>query len=92
MNKAKKFITDNWIYITALLIPWVIIIMLCIIKGVWITGKGEIACGDMIYLYIPEAYAFWDKIHTGDSLLYAWSVIDGSDFHILSDGIFYFFY
>lgn len=88
MNKLKKFITDNWIYVTALVIPWIITLLFCLINGIWITGKGQIANGDMIALVIPEAYAFWDKIHMGDSLLYTWSLIDGVDFHIISDGLF----
>ena len=85
MKKIKGFLFNNWMYITALMLPWIVVIARCLYDGVWLNGNGHIARGDMLQSIIPYAYAMWDKIHSLDSLSYTWQVMDGIDFHMISD-------
>lgn len=85
MDKVKNYMKKNRIYIAALLMPWIITLVYCAVNGVWITGDGNIASGDMLLSIIPGAYSIWDKFHTGQSFSYTWTLVGGSDFHTVAD-------
>lgn len=83
MLRIKQFLSTRKIYIIALLFPWVVAIAYCIVNGLWITGEGNIAVGDMMLQIIPIAYEFWDKVHLHESLSFTWHLMDGIEFSSL---------
>lgn len=83
MEKLKNFIKKNWFYIIALLLPWAIALIHSLIADTWVTGNGNFAMGDLQAQIIPICYEFWDKVHSGESLMFTWHVADGCDFNAL---------
>lgn len=83
MSLLKRYFKNNGFYIVAFFIPAFIALAYCLVEGVWITGTGNIATGDMATQLIPVAYEFWDKVHSHESLLFTWHVMDGVDFGAL---------
>ena len=80
MLKRKNIILDNWFYIIAFIIPLIIAISFCFVEGIWFTGSGNIATGDMAIQLIPIAYELWDKFHLHESFSFTWHIMDGLDF------------
>ena len=83
MINLKRFFNMYWFYIAAFFVPLLIAITYCFVEGIWITGTGNIATGDMMTQLIPIAYELWDKIHLHESLSFTWHVMDGIDFGTL---------
>lgn len=83
MDKLKNFLKKNWFYITALLLPWAIALIHSLIADTWVTGNGNFAIGDLQAQIIPICYEFWDKVHSGESLMFTWHIADGCDFNAL---------
>lgn len=83
MKKIKNFIKTNWFYMMALLLPWAIALIHSLVADTWITGNGNFAMGDLQAQIIPICYELWDKIHSGESLMYTWHIADGCDFGAL---------
>lgn len=83
MKKTKSFIKKNWFYLIALVLPWAIALIHSLIADTWVTGNGNFAMGDLQAQIIPICYELWDKIHSGESLMYTWHIADGCDFNAL---------
>ena len=79
----KNFLQKNKIYIIAMIFPWIVAISYCIVNGLWMTGEGNIAVGDLTLQIIPLAYEVWDKVHLHESLSFTWHIMDGVNFSSL---------
>ena len=80
ISNLKKFITKNWNYIIAFLIPWILIIIHSVIRQSWLTGQGSILAEDAGNIYYQLYAELWNKIHQGGSLFYTWNSGLGTDF------------
>ncbi len=83
MLSIKQFLSKRKIYIIAILFPWMVAMAYCIVNGLWITGEGNIAVGDLKLQIIPIAYEIWEKIHLHESLSFTWHLMDGIEFSSL---------
>lgn len=67
-------------YLAAFLLPFGICAVICIANGVYPFGTNCILHVDMYHQYCPFFTEFWDKLHSGRSLMYSWRLGLGSDF------------
>lgn len=81
MNRLKRFLGKYWFYIVAFLIPWIVMIIHSLVYDTWLTGNGSLLAGDTLVQIVPLFYEFWEKVHSGESLLYTWNIASGCDFH-----------
>ncbi len=80
MGKIRKFFMNNWNYIIAFLLPWVLILIHSVIRESWLTGKGSILSADAGTIYYGMYMELWNKVHQGGSLFYSWNAGLGTDF------------
>ena len=80
MGKIRKFIINNWNYVIAFLLPWVLIVVHSIIRESWLMGKGSILSADAGNVYYGMYTELWNKVHQGGSLFYSWNAGLGTDF------------
>ncbi len=81
MRKLLVRVRDNWFYIIAIILPWLIAVVHSAYANTWITGNGGFAIGDFQAIIVPAGYELWDKVHSGDVLSFTWHVADGADFN-----------
>lgn len=79
--KMKEFIKKNWNYIAVFLIPWLIVVIHCIMRDSWLTGNGSLLNGDTKIQLYPLFVEFWNKVHSGESLFFSWNAGNGIDFY-----------
>ncbi|MBO5468551.1 MAG: YfhO family protein [Lachnospiraceae bacterium] len=84
MNRIKGFWKKYWLYITAFIIPCIIVVAYAYMSGVWGKGEGSLLNGDTAQQLVPFAYAMWDKVHSGESFSYTWNMAGGIDFRAIS--------
>lgn len=75
----KIFCKKYWIYISAIFLPWIIVIIKCAASGLWMFGKGDILRGDMSVQLVPFYYELWNRVHNGDVSSYLWHFAGGID-------------
>ena len=88
MSKKKKKTTNYKFSIpkeqipllTSFLLPLIITVIICIDHGVYPFGDRCLLQVDMYHQYCPFFTEFADKLKTGGSLMYSWTVGLGSDF------------
>ena len=68
------------LYILAFAIPFVAMLVICAIRGVYPFGKNSFMHCDMYHQYVPFLREFWRKLHQGESIASAWNLGIGSDF------------
>ena len=51
MGKIRKFFMNNWNYIIAFLLPWVLILIHSVIRESWLMGKGSILSAVAVSIY-----------------------------------------
>lgn len=67
-------------YLLAFLIPFGVMLGICIAKGVYPFGKNSFMHCDMYHQYVPFLVEFWRKLHTGASFSWDWNLGLGSEF------------
>lgn len=80
MNKFTAFARRHSIYLTAFLIPILLMLVIFIIRGVYPFGDRSFLHVDMYHQYFPFLNEFYDKLKNGDSLLFSWKTGLGSNF------------
>ena len=78
----RKIINNKGVYITAFIIPWIIIIVHSVLRNGWPFGVGTILRGDACLQYYQLCVELWNKVHSGSSLFYSWNAGDGFDFYL----------
>lgn len=81
MRKQLVKVMDNWFYIIAFILPWLIAMFHSAYANTWITGNGGFAIGDFQTSIVPIGYELWDKVHSGEALSFTWHAVDGADFY-----------
>ena len=79
----KKAESGRNVLLLAFLIPFVIMVFVCIYHGVYPFGDQCILHIDMYHQYCPFTAEFLNKLRTGSSLMYSWNLGIGSDFFAL---------
>ena len=67
-------------YIAAFGLPFFICVIICIGNGVYPFGDNCILHIDMYHQYCPFFTEFVDKLRSGESLMYSWTIGLGADF------------
>lgn len=76
----KKILQKKTFYLIAFLIPLAVMTGICIVQGVYPFGRNSFMHCDMYHQYVPFLVEFWRKLHSGESLAYAWNLGLGTDF------------
>ena len=79
----KKIESDRNVLVLAFLIPFLIMVGVCIYHGVYPFGDQCILHIDMYHQYCPFTTEFLHKLREGSSLMYSWNLGIGSDFFAL---------
>jgi uncharacterized membrane protein YfhO len=80
MKKIAKIAKEKWNYILIACLPWVLIVVHSLVRQSWLTGEGSILAGDSGSLYVELYTQLWEKIHSGQSLLFSWNAGLGVEF------------
>lgn len=80
MSKFVTFIRRQALYLTAFLIPVLLMLIIFVIRGVYPFGDRSFLHVDMYHQYFPFLNEFYDKLKNGDSLLFSWQTGLGSNF------------
>lgn len=80
MSKFVTFIRRQALYLTAFLIPVLLMLIIFVIRGVYPFGDRSFLHVDMYHQYFPFLNEFYDKLKNGDSLLFSWRTGLGSNF------------
>lgn len=75
-----RFIKKNLLYILAFGIPFLIMILMYIIRGIYPFGDECYLRSDMFHQYAPFLKEFYNKITSGGSILYSWDIGMGVNF------------
>lgn len=68
------------LYILAFVIPFLAMLVICMVRGVYPFGRNSFMHCDMYHQYVPFLREFWRKLHEGESMVHAWNLGIGSDF------------
>ncbi len=71
---------EKRLYLFAFLIPLFVMLGICIANGVYPFGENSFMHCDMYHQYVPFLIELWRKLHSGESLSYAWNLGIGADF------------
>lgn len=83
MKKCSDFCKKNQTYITAFLIPTIIMLIIFIARKIYPFGERSFLNIDMYHQYFPFLTEFYHNVKSGDSLLYSWNTGIGSNFTAL---------
>lgn len=72
--------TGNKLLAASFLVPLVIAVIICIDHGVYPFGDRCLLQVDMYHQYCPFFTEFMEKLKSGESLMYSWTIGLGSDF------------
>ncbi|MDD3368053.1 MAG: YfhO family protein [Lachnospiraceae bacterium] len=78
-KKEKKGFFSDKRYL-AFIIPVAVMLLTCIVRGIYPFGTRSFLRTDMYNQYMPFFTEFLDKLQTGDSLLYSWHAGIGTNF------------
>lgn len=78
----RKWAKQNWQYIGAFLVPIVIMLVHCAVRGVWLFGDGSLLRGDAGLQYTYVFRELWHKVHNGDFSFFSWNAVCGFDFYL----------
>ena len=76
----KKAESERNILLLAFLVPFAIMLGVCIYHGMYPFGNQCILHIDMYHQYCPFTAEFLNKLRSGSSLMYSWNLGIGSDF------------
>jgi len=83
MEKVRAFCKKNKVYITAFLIPTLIMLAIFIGRRIFPFGNRSFLNIDMYHQYFPFLTEFYHMMKEGDSLYYSWNTGIGSNFTAL---------
>lgn len=78
--KLKNFTRKHKIYILSALIPFVLMMIIFMINGIYPFGDRSFLHIDMYHQYFPFLTEFYHKIQNGESLFYSFQTGIGSNF------------
>ena len=78
--KTKKKFTLNKLYLSAFLIPALIMLVIFAIRESYPFGDRSFLHIDMYHQYFPFLVEFYHKLKNGESLFYSWNTGIGSNF------------
>lgn len=76
----NKILQKNSLYLTAFLLPFLVMISIFIIQRIYPFGDRSFLHIDMYHQYFPFLTEFYHKLKAGDSLLFSWNTGIGSNF------------
>lgn len=76
----RAFIRRYSVFITAFLIPVLLMLAIFIVRGVYPFGDRSFLHVDMYHQYFPFLTEFYHKLKEGDSLFFSWNTGLGSNF------------
>ena len=81
INETKSKKRCKWLpLLAAFLIPLLISVIICIDHEVYPFGERCLLQVDMYHQYCPFFTEFVDKLRSGESLMYSWTIGLGADF------------
>lgn len=80
----KGFLYKNRYILLSFLLPFVVMLVAFGVMGVSPFGDKQILVTDLWHQYFPFLADFQEKLKTGDSLFYTWSVGGGTNFFALA--------
>lgn len=80
MERTKEFLRQNWFYIVAFTVPWIVMVVHSLIMDTWLTGNGSLLTGDMSIQLVPFYHELWNRVHAGDFSDFTWTIAGGIDF------------
>ena len=79
-NKLALFIHKQAVYLAAFLVPVLLMLTIFIVQTIYPFGDRSFLHVDMYHQYFPFLNEFYDKLKSGDSLLFSWTTGLGSNF------------
>lgn len=79
-SKLKVWAKKNRLHLFAFLIPFLILVMICVAYEVEPFGDQSLVIIDGLHQYMPFFSTYQEKLLTGDSLLYSWNAGLGVNF------------
>ncbi|MBQ9991073.1 MAG: YfhO family protein [Lachnospiraceae bacterium] len=79
-NKFASFVQKQAVYLTAFLVPVLLMLVIFIVQSIYPFGDRSFLHVDMYHQYFPFLTEFYDKLKSGDSLLFSWTTGLGSNF------------
>ena len=76
----RSRIRSNWVCLLSFAIPFLIMLTIFIINGIFPIGDESFMHSDMYHQYVPFLSEMLSKLHSGDSMTYSWNVGVGSNF------------
>lgn len=76
----RSRIRSNWVCLLSFAIPFLIMLTIFIINGIFPFGNESFMHSDMYHQYVPFLSEMLSKLHSGDSMTYSWNVGVGSNF------------
>lgn len=78
--KVKEMFQKKGCYVFVFLVPWLLILIHSLVRDSWLTGEGCILAGDAGNIYYQMYGELWEKVHSGNSLIFTWNAGLGTDF------------
>ena len=82
-NRFKSFLNRNLIFVLSFTIPFLIMLIIFIARGIYPFGDESFLHVDMYHQYYPFLKEFYRVIHEGESMLYSFNTGMGTDFFAL---------
>lgn len=81
-TKSRTFLPNfsHTLSITAFLIPFLLMLIIFMVQGIYPFGNRSFLHIDMYHQYFPFLTEFYHKLKSGDSLFYSWNTGIGSNF------------
>lgn len=72
---------NNWEYIMAFFLPVCLMLVYCVVHGIWIFGEKSLLTGDAQNQYLPLFQELWQQVHDGGIHFFSWNAVGGFDFY-----------
>ena len=82
-SRFKSFLNRNLIFVLSFTIPFLIMLIIFIARGIYPFGDESFLHVDMYHQYYPFLKEFYRVIHEGESMLYSFNTGMGTDFFAL---------
>ena len=80
-KRIKDKVIDKWEYVLAALVPVIIMLLYCLVNGIWIFGDRGLLTGDARNQYLPLFEELWQQVHDGGIHFFSWNAVGGFDFY-----------
>ena len=79
--KIVKWMKEKWEYWLAFCVCMLLMLIRCMMNGVWIFGENSLLSGDANLQFVHLMAELWEKIRSGGSLFHSWNAQMGYDFY-----------